>query len=199
MLKYKKNNLFKIKKKKIGKIKIIGGKWKNRKLFITNNYILRPSISLIKKILFNWLNPYIQNSKCIDCFAGSGSLGLEALSRNAKSVFFLENNINIFKQLKKNLNLFNYYNNVIYIDVFKWLNFKKMKYFNIIFLDPPFGKNLINKIIFLLEKKKYLSNKTLIYIETEKKNIINFPNNWYIKKKKTVGNISIYLCLYLNI
>ncbi|WGS66190.1 16S rRNA (guanine(966)-N(2))-methyltransferase RsmD [Enterobacteriaceae bacterium ET-AT1-13] len=201
MSNYKNINLFK-NKKNINKININTGKWKNYKLFINNNYNLRPTTSIIKKILFNWIKPIIKNSICLDCFAGSGSLGIEALSNYANKVFFLDNNKNIINQLKQNLKLLNYnnYNNcVININTINWLNIKSKVRFNIVFLDPPFKKNLLNKTINLLEKNKYLSNTSLIYIESKKKKIIKLPKNWYIKKIKIIGNVLIRLYLRLNI
>ncbi|WMC19626.1 MAG: 16S rRNA (guanine(966)-N(2))-methyltransferase RsmD [Enterobacteriaceae bacterium PC38] len=180
------------------KINIIGGKWKNYKLYVYNNYNLRPTIHIIKKILFNWINPILKNSKCLDCFAGSGSLGIEALSRYSKFVFFIENNLKLFKKLKKNLMLFKYNKYIINISAIKWLQKKRNIRFDIIFLDPPFYKNLLNKTISLLEKNKYLSKKTIIYIESEKNYIIKLPKNWYIKKIKVIGNILIRLYLRLN-
>ncbi|XZR53168.1 MAG: 16S rRNA (guanine(966)-N(2))-methyltransferase RsmD [Enterobacteriaceae bacterium] len=196
MKKYKNINLF-IKKKK--KINVISGKWKNRKIYINKNYNLRPTTNVIKQILFNWINPFIKNSKCLDCFAGSGALGIEALSRYSKTVFFIEYNFNIFKKLKKNLILFNYNKYIYNINIIKWLSIKRNISFDIVFLDPPFRQNLLNKTIFLLEKNKYLSNNSLIYIESEKNNIINLPNNWNIKKIKIIGNVLIRLYLRLNV
>ncbi|WMC18825.1 MAG: 16S rRNA (guanine(966)-N(2))-methyltransferase RsmD [Enterobacteriaceae bacterium PSpicST2] len=197
---FKKKNINTYIKKK-NKINIIDGKWKNRKIIINNNYNLKPTMNIIKKILFNWLKFNIKNSVCLDCFAGSGSLGIEAISRYASKVFFIDNNINIIYQLKKNLKSFNYnnYNNyIININTIKWLNIKSKICFNIVFLDPPFKKNILNKIIILLEKNKYLADKSLIYIESKKKHIINLPKNWYIKKIKIIGNVLIRLYLRLN-
>ncbi|WMC20219.1 MAG: 16S rRNA (guanine(966)-N(2))-methyltransferase RsmD [Enterobacteriaceae bacterium PSpyr] len=180
------------------KIIIIGGKWKNYKLYVYNDYNLRPTIHIIKKKLFNWINPILKNSKCLDCFAGSGSLGIEALSRYSKLVIFIEKNFKLFKRLKKNLTLFKYNKYIINSNVIKWLKKKSLIRFNIVFLDPPFYKNLLNKTIYLLEKNKYLSTKTIIYIESEKNYIIKIPKNWYIKKFKIIGNILIRLYLRLN-
>ncbi|XZR52756.1 MAG: 16S rRNA (guanine(966)-N(2))-methyltransferase RsmD [Enterobacteriaceae bacterium] len=186
----------------MGKINIIEGKWKNKKIFIYNHYNLKPTKSIIKKILFNWIKFNIKNSVCLDCFAGSGSLGIEALSRYASKVFFIDNNKKIIHQLKKNLMSFNYNNfNNYYINninITKWLSLKKKIRFNIVFLDPPFKKKIINKIIILLEKNHYLSDKSLIYIESEKEKILKIPKNWHIKNIKIIGNVLIRLYLRLK-
>ena len=73
-----------------GEVRIIAGLWRGRKLPVLNAEGLRPTGDRVKETLFNWLMPYIVDSHCLDCFAGSGSLGFEALSRQAKQVTFLE-------------------------------------------------------------------------------------------------------------
>ena len=75
---------------KKGKVYIISGKLKGRKLSFKNSLNIRPTTNRIRETLFNWLSKYVENSHCLDCFAGSGALGLEAISRNAKFVTLLE-------------------------------------------------------------------------------------------------------------
>ena len=86
-----------------GEVRIIAGLWRGRKLPVLNAEGLRPTGDRVKETLFNWLMPYIVDSHCLDCFAGSGSLGFEALSRQAKQVTFLELDKTVANQLKKNL------------------------------------------------------------------------------------------------
>ena len=86
-----------------GEVRIIAGLWRGRKLPVLNAEGLRPTGDRVKETLFNWLMPYIVDSYCLDCFAGSGSLGFEALSRQAKQVTFLELDKTVANQLKKNL------------------------------------------------------------------------------------------------
>jgi len=86
-----------------GEVRIIAGLWRGRKLPVLNAEGLRPTGDRVKETLFNWLMPYIVDSHCLDCFAGSGSLGFEALSRQAKQVTFLELDKSVANQLKKNL------------------------------------------------------------------------------------------------
>lgn len=177
-------------KKKYIKIKITGGYLKNRKIIIPYNLYLRPTINRMREKLFNWLSPIVKNSHCLDCFAGSGSLGIEALSRKANNVILLEINKNTTIKIINNLKLLNINKaKVININSLKWLSENKKK-FNIIFIDPPFYKNIINNTIKLIENNKYLTYKTWIYIETEKKKSDNFiiPNNWYLKYKTFTKN-----------
>lgn len=76
--------------KKNGKIHIISGKLKGKKIRIKNNLNIRPTTNRIRETIFNWLSGYIKNARCLDCFAGSGALGIEAISRDAKFVTLLE-------------------------------------------------------------------------------------------------------------
>jgi len=88
-----------------GSIRIIGGKWRGRKLSVLDKQGLRPTTDRVKETLYNWLMPVIQSSVCLDCFSGSGSLGFEAASRGAQNVTLLEKDKQVANQLKKNKQL----------------------------------------------------------------------------------------------
>ncbi|WDI78470.1 16S rRNA (guanine(966)-N(2))-methyltransferase RsmD [Candidatus Purcelliella pentastirinorum] len=182
-------------KKNTKTIRIISGKWKGKKIIIPNIKTLKPTKDIIKETLFNWIEPYIYKSSCLDCFAGSGSLGLEALSRNASSVIFLEKDINIIKILKKNIKKLKILNTkIINTNAIKWIKKNEKKY-NLIFIDPPFQTNLITEITHKIEINKCLKNESLIYIEQNNKNKnITLPKNWIIYKTNHSKNItySIY-------
>ncbi|MFT8229944.1 MAG: 16S rRNA (guanine(966)-N(2))-methyltransferase RsmD [Enterobacterales bacterium] len=176
------------------RIYIIGGKWRRKKIDLICNKKLRPTKNYIREKLFNWLFPFIDNSLCLDCFAGSGSLGLEALSRNASNVIFLEKNIEISKKLRKNLKNFNTIDySLINTNAIYWL-IKSKKVFNIVFIDPPFNSDLIMKVIILLEKYNHLYDKSMIYIETKfNKKIKYIPSNWELYRKGISGKVAFYL------
>lgn len=144
------------------KIRIISGKWKGRNIPITNQLIVRPTTSRIKETLFNWLNPIIENTTCLDCFTGSGALGLESLSRGAQKVTFIDKNYICIKSLKKTIQTFKDKNSIlIYSDCRDWLKQSKSTY-DIIFIDPPFFNNLIiPEVIDLLEKHHHFKKKIM--------------------------------------
>ncbi|MCW5197402.1 16S rRNA (guanine(966)-N(2))-methyltransferase RsmD [Buchnera aphidicola (Chaitophorus viminalis)] len=181
------------KKKKFRKntLHVISGIFKKQKISLKHSKNLRPTKNFIRETLFNWLNNYIQNAKCLDCFSGSGILGIEAVSRNAKFVTSLDIDIQNIYTIKKNLKKLKIKNiKSICVNTIHWLK-KKSTPYDIIFLDPPYYKNnLLNKTIFLLENKKWTKKNTIIYIE---KNIsqenIKIPNNWILKKKKQTKKI----------
>ncbi|WP_343190334.1 16S rRNA (guanine(966)-N(2))-methyltransferase RsmD [Buchnera aphidicola (Mollitrichosiphum nigrofasciatum)] len=155
---------------------------------------LRPTTSLTKKILFSWLKPKIINASCLDCFAGSGALGINAAINYAKYVTLLEKNQHFFLQIKKKIKLLKLKNiEIIKTNTLNWLN-KKGFVYDIIFLDPPFKKNILQKVIFLIEKNNWIRKDSIIYIEksTYNKNII-IPKKWFLYKKKTYKNLSFYI------
>src|SRR5690606_3480130 len=86
-----------------GQIRIIGGQWRGRKLPVTDSPGLRPTTDRVRETLFNWLAPHMVDARCLDCFAGSGALGLESLSRYAAHATLLEMERAVAQQLQKNL------------------------------------------------------------------------------------------------
>ncbi|MGP1944851.1 MAG: 16S rRNA (guanine(966)-N(2))-methyltransferase RsmD [Arsenophonus sp. ET-LJ4-MAG3] len=187
----------KIKSTTYGQIRIIGGKWRGHKLSVFNYEDLRPTTNKIRETLFNWLIPIIEGAHCFDCFAGSGALSIEALSRYAASATLIELNKFITKQLVINLLKLKAKNaQVINIDILKHLVQIGIAY-DVIFLDPPFhNKHLLEQTALLLEQNGWLAKKCWIYIETgNEANLLNLPKNWYVYRKKKSRKIiySLYI------
>ncbi|QJC29788.1 16S rRNA (guanine(966)-N(2))-methyltransferase RsmD [Enterobacteriaceae endosymbiont of Plateumaris sericea] len=182
----------------MNKINIISGKWKGKKIYVIKNKNLRPTMNFIRENLFNWLSKKIYMLKCLDCYAGSGALSFEALSRNALSSTLIENNLKIFQQLKKNSLLLQAKNSIlIYKNTLDYLS-KSGKKYDLIFIDPPFSnKNiLIKKTCFLLENNNWLEKNALIYIEYKSISTkIILPKNWFLyrKKKLSIVNYELYI------
>lgn len=175
-------------------IRIISGKWRGRKIPVYKTKKLRPTLNRIKETLFNWLSNFVYNANCLDCFSGTGSLAIEALSRNAKSATLLEIRKKILSKTSFFLSKLNVKNaTLIQADTINYLK-NKGKPYDIIFLDPPFYTNLVKKTILLLEKNNWLKNCSLIYIQTEKNNISKYiPKNWHLYRKKKLKKFSFYL------
>ncbi len=177
-------------------IKIISGIWKGTKINTINNKNLKPTLTKIRKILFEWLKTFINNKICLECFGGTGILSIESLSNKAKFVFILEKNYKIYKTIKKNLKKISCLNyKLININSLTWLKNNIKKQFDLIFLDAPYNNiNILNKSIEIIKKKSYIKYKGLIYIQTYKKNKkIKIPKKWIIYKKKNIGNNKLYL------
>lgn len=176
-----------------GNIRIISGKHRGRKLPVLMADGLRPTTDRVKETVFNWLMPYIHNSNCLDCFAGSGGLGFEALSRGADSVTLVELNKAAAKQLEQNKLLLSANNiTVKNNDILTYLSQCTQK-FSVVFLDPPFRKGLIQETAQLLNEKTLTPN-ALIYIEMEAEiSTTGIPENWQLLKEKKAGQVAYRL------
>lgn len=176
-----------------GNIRIISGKHRGRKLPVLMADGLRPTTDRVKETVFNWLMPYIQDSICLDCFAGSGGLGFEALSRGAQAVTLIELNKAAAQQLEKNKALLQAKKLTIEnTNTLDYLERCSQK-FSLVFIDPPFRKGLIEQTINLLNNK-LLEAGALIYIEMESEEVIqSVPNNWKLLKEKKAGQVAYRL------
>ena len=174
-------------------LRIIGGSWRSRKLNFVSAPNLRPTPDRVRETLFNWLQSDISNTRCLDLFAGSGALGLEALSRGASSVIFIEKHRAAAKQLEQNLAYLKTDNTVENTDAESYL-LKADKPFDIIFLDPPFRQNLLPKILDSIIKQHLLKANGLIYLEQEAEES-NHWEQWGLKtlKETTAGQVKSYL------
>ena len=155
--------------KKQASTRIIGGSLKGSKLPYRKNKSIRPTENKTKETLFNWLLNDLKGKTCLDMFAGSGSLGIEALSRGAEKVVFIEKQKSQSDSLKTNLNRLNvdHYSHVLNGNAFS-IDFNNLPYqFDLIFIDPPFRENLIQRSLNLITSKNILSPKGLIYLECE--------------------------------
>lgn len=178
-----------------GQIRIIGGQWRGRKLPVPDSPGLRPTTDRVRETLFNWLAPVIQQARCLDCFAGSGALGLEALSRYAAHATLLEMERAVAQQLTQNLALLRAENaEVVNADALSWLAQRSGTPFDVVFLDPPFRKALLNNTLTLLEQQGWLAPDAWIYVETEAENTqLAIPENWQLHREKIAGQVAYRL------
>ncbi|WP_373079871.1 16S rRNA (guanine(966)-N(2))-methyltransferase RsmD [Zhongshania sp.] len=172
-----------------GSLRIIGGQWRSRKLHFEGTAGLRPTSDRIRETLFNWLNPTIHGARCLDLFAGSGALGLEALSRYAAHCDFIDTDRNSCQEIRQQLeNLRCPHATVHCKDALAFLN-KSAQSYNIIFLDPPFHMDLLAPVITALASHALKPN-TQIYIETANDEALPaLPANWQIDKEKKAGQV----------
>ena len=181
---------------KTGHIRIIAGQHRGRKLPVLIADGLRPTTDRVKETVFNWLMPYVQDANCLDCFAGSGGLGFEAMSRGAKSLTLVELNKAAAQQLKDNKALLKIDNiQVVQQSAVDFLQANQQN-FSLVFIDPPFRKGLAQKAAELLSVKG-LDEDALIYVEMEADtNLQVMPSHWTLLKEKVAGQV-IYR-LYQN-
>ena len=128
---------------------------------------LRPTPDRIRETLFNWLQATIHGANCLDMFAGSGALGIEAVSRGATSSVLIEQDSKTAETLRESLKLLDTDKIIVHqADALQWIK-SADQVFDIIFLDPPFGKNMIEQSMSLLAESECVSEQTLIYVESE--------------------------------
>ena len=181
--------------KSSNQLRIIGGQWRGRKLGFPDVDGLRPTGDRIRETLFNWLAPEIQGAHCLDLFAGSGALGLEALSRGADSSLLLEKHAAAAQQLKANLQLLQAGNGrVEQLDSLQWLNSAQVSHrFDIVFIDPPFALELWEKVAAALEANNWLAEAAVIYLEAPRDAQLQLPANWHLHRDKQAGQVSYRL------
>jgi 16S rRNA (guanine966-N2)-methyltransferase len=176
------------------KVRIIGGQWRSRQLHFIDTPGLRPTPSRVRETLFNWLQNDIPGRRCLDLYAGSGALGFEAASRGAKSVIQVENNLQVCQSLKENaVALTANQIKIVNKDVFRYLA-GDAEQVDVVFIDPPFGLNLVSQTCHWLEDKLWLAEQAKIYIEGEKSlKFESFPENWRLLKSKMAGEVGYHL------
>ena len=181
------------KKTATGSIRIIAGKHRGRKLPVLLAEGLRPTTDRVKETVFNWLMPYIHGENCLDCFAGAGSLGFEALSRGANQVTLIELNSSAAKQLQTNKQLLNANNvTVTNTNLLDFLKSSTKQHYGVVFIDPPFREGLVTQTAELLNDG-WLSDQALIYVEMEVQSNQELPSNWQLLKEKVAGQVAYRL------
>ncbi|MBS0848214.1 16S rRNA (guanine(966)-N(2))-methyltransferase [Citrobacter sp. JGM124] len=177
-----------------GQIRIIGGQWRGRKLPVPDRPGLRPTTDRVRETLFNWLAPSIVDAHCLDCFAGSGALGLEALSRYAAAATLIEMDRDVARQLQKNLATLNAnQGQVVNANTLNVLAQPGTPH-HIVFVDPPFRKGLLDSTLSLLEKNGWLTDNALIYVESEVENGMPiYPTTWALHREKVAGQVAYRL------
>ena len=175
-----------------GFIRVISGQFRGRKLPVKDVQGLRPTTDRIKETVFNWLMQDMRDANVLDCFAGSGGLGFEALSRFASTALFIELDPSAAKQLAQNIATLKLQNaQVRHTNSLSFLEQKNSNTpFDLVFVDPPFRKNLAQTSCNLLEINNWLSEEALIYLEVESDlNTFKPPSNWLLIKEKKAGQV----------
>ena len=180
----------------VSTLRIIGGKWRSRKISFIPLKGVRPTTNVTRETLFNWLSPIIVGAHCLDLFAGSGALGFEALSRGAGHVVMVDMSIKVINQLKVNARLLQADEIEFYCAAIPGrLNRVPKQSFDIIFLDPPFHHGLIESTCEKLLTAGFIAKNAYIYIESEKDLNVQaiLPKSWLILRKKTSNLVASYL------
>lgn len=177
-----------------GELRIIAGLWRGRKINFPAIPGLRPTPDRVRETLFNWLAPTITGARCLDLFAGSGALGLEALSRGADYVQFVDSNPAVIKHLRAYLNQFAITKGTIFQGNGTVALPQMGNAFDIVFIDPPFRQNLIFPCLQWLQQPGWLAVDALIYLEVEAEfDVLAIPSSWEIVRNKQAGQVRYLL------
>tara|TARA_Y100000590_G_scaffold265217_1_gene298017 strand:+ start:905 stop:1474 length:570 start_codon:yes stop_codon:yes gene_type:complete len=178
-------------KRRVSNVRIVAGKFKGLKIPFKASRYIRPTTNRTKETIFSWLQNDIKDSRCLDLFAGTGSLGLEAISRGASFVYFAEKNRKMCEELYKNIIKLNIKKQceVMAVDSLKFPFEKKIeKPLDIVFIDPPFRLNYLKRAFSLIIKKDLITENSIICTEVEKeKGIEEIFKEWNVIKSKIAG------------
>ena len=187
-------------------MRIIGGKFKGKKILEPQDKQTRPLKDLAKESIFNIINHSnkfsisINNANVLDLFSGVGSFGIECLSRGANHVTFIEKYEGVLPILRKNLkNLISDLNyEIIVSDILKKFQFKSLELsYDIIFLDPPYKEKALENILNKIIENKILNDNGIIIIHRHKKEIDIFPKNFRLIDEKKYGISKIIFGSYI--
>jgi 16S rRNA (guanine966-N2)-methyltransferase len=155
---------------------------------------IRPTPDRVRETLFNWLGACVRGARCLDLFAGSGALGLEALSRGAAHVTFVELDRLAVRELRARLAEWGASGaQVLELDASRFLDGEPQA-FDIVFLDPPFASDLLPRSARTLEAGRWLGDRALIYVETDARSPLPaLPQSWNLTKAKQAGAVGYHL------
>lgn len=175
------------------RLRIIGGAWRGRSLTFSDAEGLRPTGDRIRETLFNWLAGITPQAHVLDPFAGSGALAFEALSRGAAYATLVEQNPNTARNLRENLQQLNCQNaRVEQLDALQFLVNHAPQRCNLVFVDPPFDRNLWQPVFDMLDNG-WLAEQARVYVETPIDTCVSPPSTWRLEKQKRAGQVCFSL------
>jgi len=188
-------------------LRIIAGQWRSRRLSFPDVEGLRPTPDRIRETLFNWLQDSIVRADCLDLFAGSGACGIEALSRGARHASFVDSSVVATRAVRGNLELLKAQDYQVYCEsALDWLrrmtpvagqqeaSAKDRRQFDVVFLDPPFASDLLERSVVCLQQSGLLKPGCLIYLESAQPVAASrLPASWQQLKARKAGAVHFYL------
>ena len=174
-----------------GRLRIVAGIWRSRVLEIADVEGLRPTSERIRETLFNWLTPRMAGARCLDLFAGTGALGLEALSRGAAAAVFVENSKVAIATLRRNLASLDASGAVIHAgSATEYIDAAGAESFDIVFLDPPFADDNLAELCRLIDESELVTTNANVYLEQDRaRPESDLPDGWTVLKSKVAGNV----------
>lgn len=181
---------------KTQRVRLIGGLWRSRRLSFPAREGLRPTPDRVRETVFNWLAPSLPGARCLDLFAGSGALGFEALSRGAAAAVLVEKDRvaqAILRQSAQQLRANKA--TVIAQDALEFLAATPASSFDIVFLDPPFGTELLAAALTLMLGRGILAPAGLVYLEAAADSGWGLPSNLRWHRQGSAGEVRFGLAV----
>jgi len=187
-------------RKDSGQLRIVGGHFRGRRLAVPAHPGLRPTTDRVRETLFNWLQPIIEGSRCLDLFAGSGALGFEAASRGAAEVIMIERSESVARMLTSNARMLGAAQVQVHrAEALRWLAGQGDQRFDLVFLDPPFGEDLLTPSCTLLSSKGWLAPGARVYLELPaNRGTPLLPEGWTLTRDKRAGQVRFALATVHN-
>jgi len=186
-----------------GSVRIIGGAWRGRRIEVVAGVEIRPTPDRVRETLFNWLMPVLPGARCLDLYAGTGALGLEALSRGAAESWFVEREATAAAALEATLLRFGGgiagqagssqpvagKGRVLATDAKRWLKTPPVATFDVVFLDPPYAANNLADLCTLLARG-WLAAQAWVYLETSRsQSLPALPEGWQWHRESQAGDV----------
>ncbi len=180
-----------------GSVRIIGGNWRGRRIELVDAVELRPTPDRVRETLFNWLMAVVPGARCLDLYAGTGALGLEALSRGAAESWFVERDPRAAAALEATLLRFGGQaagqpmgkGRVLAADAKRWLKTPPLAAFDVVFLDPPYAANNLADLCTLLARG-WLAARAWVYLETSRSQSFPvLPEGWQWHRESQAGDV----------
>jgi len=173
-----------------GSVRIIGGSLRRSRLEVPDAPGLRPTPDRVRETLFNWLAPMIEGARCLDLFAGTGALGIEALSRGAGWVDFIERDPRLAQALRQNLERLRQTDAAVRCaDALQTLSEPPKDGYDVVFVDPPFTESLWQPAVTALEANAWLRAGALIYLEMPASAQVDAPATWSQHRESVAGAV----------
>jgi 16S rRNA (guanine966-N2)-methyltransferase len=178
-----------------GSVRIIGGQWRGRRLPVPDIEGLRPSGDRCRETLFNWLQPFLRNARCVDLFAGTGVLGLEAVSRGAAHAVLVEKSRVAATMLRQSVEMLGAAQvSVVASDGLAWLAHQPASSIDMVFVDPPFALCMAEKVFAGLMQSESLRPGGLVYLESAAPEAAPLTGpGWELVKEKRLGEVRMQL------
>lgn len=175
------------------RLRIIGGRWRGTRIAFPPLAAIRPSPDRVRETLFNWLQQPIVGARCLDLFAGSGALGLEALSRAAAHVAFVDREPQVGRHLRQTLERLGSNDATVVVEDAQRFLLREPHAFDIVFLDPPFASGLLEDVCNRLEQG-WLAPGAYVYVECPAdRSLASLPARWAIQRTKRAGQVGYHL------